>query len=67
MHLHGIVHGHLLHKSVLIRLVDGKPEHVLLVDYTTTRPTPPGQQPVVADMLADSQAAAKLIEDCCEI
>jgi hypothetical protein len=67
MHFHGIVHGNISNDSVLIRLRDEKPERILLVDYTTTRSTPPGQQIAVADMLADAQAVAKLVEDCCDI
>ena len=67
MHFHDIVHGHVSEENVLIRVKDGKPEHVLLVDYTTARHTPPGKQIAFADMLTDAQATMKLVEDCCDI
>lgn len=67
MHFHGIFHGHVSQENVLIRLKDGKPEHVLLVGYTTARHTPPGKRIAFADMLTDAQATMKLVEDCCDI
>ncbi|KAH4955624.1 hypothetical protein HBI82_055530 [Parastagonospora nodorum] len=67
MHFHGIFHGQVSDENILIRLKDGKPEHVLLVGYTTARHTPTGKQIAFADMLTDAQATMKLVEDCCDI
>ncbi|KAL5121605.1 hypothetical protein ACEQ8H_000291 [Pleosporales sp. CAS-2024a] len=67
MHHHGIIHGHVSSESVLIRRARHNIKHVLLVDYTTARPTHPGTNVSTTDMLADGRAAMKLIEDCCDI
>jgi hypothetical protein len=67
MHFHGIIHEHVSHDNVLVRLVDQKAEHVMLTDYSTARQYIPAMSTPVKDMLTGGQATMKLIEDCCDI
>tara|TARA_R110002003_G_scaffold95_6_gene7265 strand:+ start:3843 stop:7688 length:3846 start_codon:yes stop_codon:yes gene_type:complete len=67
LHYHGIVHGNVSSDSVLLHLVGNNVEDVLLVDYTTARPFTPGALVPQNDLIADGEAAMKLIEDCCDL
>jgi hypothetical protein len=67
MHFHSVIHGHVSNDSVLLRLVDQKVEHVLLVDYTNAYPFVPGAPVPMEDMIADGRSTMELVEDCCDI
>jgi hypothetical protein len=67
MHYNKIIHGQVSSDSVLLRLVNRKVEHVLLVDYTDIDLYVPGEPVPMTDMLDDGKYAMKLVEDCCDI
>jgi hypothetical protein len=64
MHYNHIVHGQVSNDSVLLRLVDQKVEHALLVDYTGIGAYVPGEPLLMVPMLNDGLCLMKLIEDC---
>jgi hypothetical protein len=64
MHYNHIVHGQVSNDSVLLRLVDQKIEHALLVNYTDIGAYVPGEPLPMIPMLNDGLSLMKLIEDC---
>ncbi|KAF2823828.1 hypothetical protein CC86DRAFT_265506, partial [Ophiobolus disseminans] len=67
LHFNNILHRGVNNGSVLMKMVDGKVERVLLVDYSTARPFPSGEPLPVEKILDDSQAVMEIVEDCCDI
>ncbi|KAI4608200.1 hypothetical protein J4E80_009208 [Alternaria sp. BMP 0032] len=67
LHFHKIVHGNVTKECVLLRLVDYKPEAVLLVDYTRATSFPAGMPEPLEKMIEDGRAAMKIVESCCDI
>ncbi|KAF1839063.1 hypothetical protein BDW02DRAFT_275057 [Decorospora gaudefroyi] len=67
LHFNGIVHGKVSKESVLLRLVDFKPEAVLLVDYSTTTSFATGALAPHDALVEDGRATMELIENCCDI
>lgn len=67
MHFHGIIHGHVSNDSVVMKMVGGKVDRVLLVDYTGARPFDSGAPLPMDQILADGRAAMEIVENCCDI
>jgi hypothetical protein len=67
LHFHKIVHGNVTKESALLRLVDFKPETVLLVDYSKSTSFPSGAPEPLKRMTEDGRAVMEIVESCCDI
>ncbi|KAG9195977.1 hypothetical protein G6011_01098 [Alternaria panax] len=67
LHSHKVIHGNLTKESVLLRLVDFRPEAVLLVDYSESTTFPFDTPEPFKRMNDDGRAAMEVVESCCDI
>lgn len=67
LHFHKIVHGNFTKESALLRLMDFKPETVLLVDYSKSTSFPSGTPEPLKRMAEDGRAVMEIVGSCCDI
>ncbi|KAH8725218.1 hypothetical protein GQ44DRAFT_681550, partial [Phaeosphaeriaceae sp. PMI808] len=67
LHFHRITHGNVSKDSVLLRIANERLDHMLLVNYSTARPTVPGAPVPLIDMNSDGKSAMELIEKFCDL
>jgi serine/threonine protein kinase len=67
LHFHKIIHANVTKKGILLRLVDFKPEAVLLVDYSDSTSFTVGAPEPHKNMIEDGRATMEIVESCCDI
>jgi hypothetical protein len=67
LNFHKVIHAGVTKEGVLLRLVDFKPEAVLLVDYSKSYSFPVGAAEPFKRMTDDGHAAMEIVESCCDL
>ena len=67
LHFKGIIHGNVTKEGVLLRLVNSRPDAVLLVDYSAATTFSEGMAPPLEKMAEEGKIAMEMVEGCCDI
>ncbi|KAE8842186.1 hypothetical protein PTNB73_00240 [Pyrenophora teres f. teres] len=67
LHFKGIIHGNVTKEGVLLRLVNSRPDAILLVDYSAATTFSAGTAPPLEKMVEEAKVAMEMVVDCCDI